>query len=49
MCETVYSKIKVFPDRGKYVDKGQFYAIMIGVEVEIKQPQYYCPGELVAI
>ena len=33
--------------------KGQFYVIMIGVEVDIKksseQPQYYCPRELVAI
>ena len=43
MCETFSSKIKRFTDRGKIALKGQFYVIMIGVEVEIKksfeQPQ----------
>ena len=53
MCETFSSRIKRFPDMSKIALKGQFYVIMIGVEVEIKnaseQPQYYCPRKLVAI
>ena len=53
MCETFSSKIKRFPDRSKIALKGQFYVIMIGVKVEIKnsseQPQYYFRRELVAI
>ena len=53
MCETFSSKIKRFPYRSKIALKEQIYVIMIGVEMEIKnsseQPQYYCPGVLVAI
>ena len=53
MCETFSSKIKRFPDSSKIAHKGQFYVILIGVDVEIKnsseQPQYYCLRELVAI
>ena len=53
MCETFSSKIKRFQDIGKIALKGQFYVIMIGVEVEIKnsseQPQYSFRRELVAI
>ena len=37
MCETFFSKIKRFPDIGKIALKGQFYVIIIGVEVEIKK------------
>ena len=36
MCETFSFKIKRFNDRSKIALKGQFYVIMIGVEVDIK-------------
>ena len=53
MCEIFSSSINRFPDMSKIALKGQFYVIMIGVEVEIKKfirtTTYYSPGELVAI
>ena len=50
MCETFYFKIKRFPDRSKIALKGQFYdRCRCGNKNSSEQPQYYCPGELVAI